>query len=201
MDQLKIGRFIAEMRKEQGMTQARMADMLDISDRTVSKWERGRGLPEVSLMLPLCECLGITVNDLLTGERVTQMDYRKRAEENMLNLIGENQENRKRMTMSVICGVITVIAVCALVVIASFIVMPALARIGLLLLSAAVGVTGIGAAAALEIRAGYYQCPSCGEIFVPTMGEYVKGYHTFTRRRLKCPKCGKVGMCRHRIVR
>ena len=134
MDQLKIGRFIAEMRKEQGMTQARMADMLDISDRTVSKWERGRGLPEVSLMLPLCECLGITVNDLLTGERVTQMDYRKRAEENMLNLIGENQENRKRMTMSVICGVITVIAVCALVVIASFIVMPALARIGLLLL-------------------------------------------------------------------
>ena len=53
----------------------------------------------------------------------------------------------------------------------------------------------------LEASAGYYQCPNCQELFVPTMGAYVKGYHTLTKRRLKCPHCGKVSMCKHRITR
>ena len=71
MDQIKIGKFIADTRKERNITQRQLADALHISDKTVSKWERGKGLPKVSLMLPLCEELGISVNDLLTGERVT----------------------------------------------------------------------------------------------------------------------------------
>ena len=62
-------------------------------------------------------------------------------------------------------------------------------------------VAGIWAAAMLEVKAGYYECPHCKALFVPTMGQYVKGYHTLTRRRLTCPECGKTGMCRHRIVR
>ncbi len=90
MDQVKIGKFIAQMRKEQNLTQRGLADKLSISDKTVSKWERGRGLPEVSLMLPLCGALGITVNDLLTGQRVAEADYQTRAEENMMNLLREN---------------------------------------------------------------------------------------------------------------
>ena len=69
MDQLKTGKFIAEMRKSKGLTQKQLADALLISDKTVSKWECGNGLPEVSLMLPLCEILGITVNELITGKR------------------------------------------------------------------------------------------------------------------------------------
>lgn len=120
MDQVKIGKFIAQMRKEQNLTQRGLADKLSISDKTVSKWERGRGLPEVSLMLPLCGALGITVNDLLTGQRVAEADYQTRAEENMMNLLRENAENKKRMALSVICGCVTVIAVCALVALASF---------------------------------------------------------------------------------
>ena len=78
MDQAKIGRFIAERRKAQGLTQRQLADALSISDKTVSKWECGKGLPEVSLMLPLCGALQITVNDLLTGAVVSETDYRKR---------------------------------------------------------------------------------------------------------------------------
>lgn len=109
MDQVKIGKFIAQMRKEQNLTQRGLADKLSISDKTVSKWERGRGLPEVSLMLPLCGALGITVNDLLTGQRVAEADYQTRAEENMMNLLRENAENKKRMALSVICGCVTVI--------------------------------------------------------------------------------------------
>ena len=78
MDQARIGKFIAEMRKAKRLTQRQLADALAISDKTVSKWECGKGLPEVSLMLPLCEALEITVNDLLSGERVSGTDYQRR---------------------------------------------------------------------------------------------------------------------------
>ena len=121
-------------------------------------------------MLPLCEILQITVNDLLSGEKVAEGEYQKKAEENMMDLIWENAENKEHMPLSIICGVITAIA-------------------------------GIGAAARLEVKAGYYECPHCGALFVPTMIDYVKGYHTLTRRRLTCPVCGKTSMCRHRITR
>ena len=78
MDQIKIGKFIASMRKEQSYTQRQLADLLGISDKTVSKWERGNGLPEVSLMLPLCECLHINVNELLSGQRLTAPNTKKK---------------------------------------------------------------------------------------------------------------------------
>ena len=70
MDQIRIGQFIAATRKAKGLTQRQLAAQLSISDKTISKWETGKGLPDVSLMLPLCGALGITVNDLLTGEQV-----------------------------------------------------------------------------------------------------------------------------------
>ena len=53
----------------------------------------------------------------------------------------------------------------------------------------------------LDIKAGYFECPHCKELFIPNMNDYVKGYHTFTKRRLTCPKCGETGMCKHRVVR
>ena len=201
MDQIKIGKFIAEIRKEQNFTQRQLADTLSISDKTVSKWECGKGLPEVSLMIPLCDALQITVNDLLTGERVSEVDYQKKAEENMMNLIKENEENKKRKALSIICGVITIIAVCSLVVIASYIAIPTIARIALIVFAIITAVAGFGAAAMLEVKAGYYECPHCKALFVPTMGEYVKGYHTLTKRKLKCHECGNTGMCKHRIIR
>lgn len=152
-------------------------------------------------MLPLCASLDITVNDLLSGERVNSTDYQKKAEKNMMDLMKENEENKRWMILSVICAVITVIAVCALVVIASLLEMPVIVRVALLIFAAVVAATGIGAAAVLDVKAGYYQCPHCHAVFVPTMAQYVKGLHTLTRRRLTCPGCGRTSMCRHRIVR
>lgn len=201
MDQIKIGKFIAEVRKQKNLTQRQLADVLSISDKTISKWECGKGLPEISLMMPLCEVLQITVNDLLSGERVSKIDYQKKAEENMMDLMKENQENRNRMALSLICGVITIIAVCSLVVIASYLEMPAVVRVALIVFAFATAVVGIGAAAVLDRKAGHFECPSCKMLFVPTMNAYVKAYHTWTKRRLTCPACGKTGMCRHRIVR
>lgn len=201
MDQSKTGKFIAQERRVQNLTQRQLADKLAISDKTVSKWECGKGLPEVSLMLPLCEILQITVNDLLSGEKVAEGDYQKKAEENMMDLIRKNAENKERMTLSIICGVITIIAVCALVMLASYLELPAAVRILLLVCAVLTAIAGIGAAARLEVKAGYYECPHCGTLFVPTMTDYVKGWHTLTRRRLTCPTCGKTSMCRHRITR
>ena len=201
MDQVKIGRFIARVRKEKEMTQRELADAIGISDKTVSKWERGNGLPEVSLMLPLCETLGISVNDLLTGERVSECDYKEKAEENMMNLLQENKENKKKVSLSIVCGLVTIVAVCSLVVIASYIEMHTAIRIMLVIFAMMVAAVGIGAAGVLENDAGWWECPHCKTEFKPTMKEYVKGYHTLTRRYLKCPECGKSSMCKHRIVR
>ena len=74
MNQMVTGKFIASERKRKGYTQRQLADLLQISDKTVSKWERGNGFPEVSLLLPLCNELDITVNELLSGERVSEED-------------------------------------------------------------------------------------------------------------------------------
>ncbi len=201
MDQIRIGKFIAESRKARNLTQRQLADILSISDKTISKWETGKGLPEVSLMLPLCTALDITVNDLLSGEKISSTDYQKKAEGNMMNLIKENEENKRNLIMSIIISSITIIAVCALIIIASFIDLSAIVRITAIVFSVIVAVAGIATAAMLDRKAGYFECPYCKELFVPSMGEYVKSYHTFAKRRLTCPKCGKTGMCRHRITR
>lgn len=100
MDQLKIEKFIACCRKEQALMQKALADILMISDKTVSKWECGKGLPEVSLMLPLCKVLNITVNELLSVDKIDENNYKEKAEENMMDLIKENQENKRNMLLS-----------------------------------------------------------------------------------------------------
>ena len=201
MEPTRIGRFIAERRKALGLTQRQLAEQLSVSDKAVSKWETGRGLPDVLLMPPLCAVLGITVNDLLSGERVGEGDYRKKAEENMMELMRENAENRQRLLQSIACGGVTVVAVCALVALAAFLPLPAFARVVLLLLAMATAVVGIWAAATLDARAGWFECPHCKELFAPPMADYVKGCHTFTKRRLTCPRCGQTAMCRHRVAR
>ena len=156
MDQIKIGKFIAKSRKSRNLTQKQLADTLSISDKTISKWECGKGLPEVSLMLPLCAALDITVNDLLSGEKVSPLDYQRKAEGNMMNLMKENEENKKRFTLSIITGVITIIAVCALITIASFMDLPTISRIILIIFSVGVAIVGLSATAILDIKAGYF---------------------------------------------
>ena len=86
MDQVKIGKFIAERRKAEGFTQAALAEKLNITDRAVSKWETGKSMPDTSLMLELCGLLGISVNELLSGERLDMDNYKKMAEENLMRL-------------------------------------------------------------------------------------------------------------------
>ena len=111
MDQIKIGKFIAQLRTEQGMTQKELAEKLSISDKTVSKWECGRGLPEVSLMTELCQQLGVSINELLSGQRLDETQYRQKAEENMTVLMKEKTAGK--LVLHFAFGVLLFLAVMA----------------------------------------------------------------------------------------
>lgn len=126
MDQVKIGRFIAEVRKEQNYTQKALAEKLGVSDRTVSKWECGKGMPETSLMMPLCEILKISVNELLSGKRLSMEEFSKKAEENVMNLMETKGSNRRRKMEAFITMLLSVVF---LVVILFFSVQPGLVKV------------------------------------------------------------------------
>lgn len=196
MDLIRTGRLIAGERKRKGFTQRQLADVLGISDKTVSKWERGNGFPDVSLLLPLCGELELTVNELLAGERVAEEDYKKKAEENMVNLVREAQESKKKIVLSVLVAVLMLLAVVPLFVLASMLDLAVWARCVLVGIGLAQIVLAIIIACVLDREAGAFECPECGERFVPSMGEYMMAFHTITRRRLRCPKCGAKRYCK-----
>lgn len=200
MDQIKTGRFIAEMRKDKSLTQRQLADILCISDKAVSKWETGKGMPEVSLMMPLCEQLGITVNELLSGERLSSNDYKMKAEEIIMDLVREREENKKKIVLGVIVGIITIIGGVTLVTVSGILEMPDWARVLLIAIGLIVMFGGIGVAAVLDMDAGTFECRHCKTRFVPTAGAYIAGPHTLTTRYLKCPECGKKSYCKRRLT-
>ena len=200
MDQITTGRFIAERRKARGLTQRELAELVNISDKTVSKWERGLGLPEVSLMLPLCKELDISVNELLSGKKLSATEYKQNAEDNILSLIQEERAKTKFQTIiAVIVVVATFFAGLTLIMLSGFLEMKTLYRILLIVIGAVVILTGIGVAVALEITCGAFECRKCGHRFVPSVGAYLMGIHTATTRFLKCPKCKKMSGCARRM--
>ncbi len=99
MEQRKIGQFIAELRKEQELTQQELADRISVSNKTVSKWECGNGMPDISSIIPLCQVLNITVNELIAGERLTQDNYSQKADENMMHFMEKEEKQQKKSTL------------------------------------------------------------------------------------------------------
>lgn len=198
MDHVKIGRFIAEERKRKKYTQKQLSERLEISDKTVSKWERGNGFPEVSLLLPLCKELDITVNELLCGERVSEEEYRKKAEENMVNMIREKEENKKKLMLTAVIGVISTVTFVTLIMVVCMYtnVMELPVKIALILIACAVFAVGLAIAMEGERRIGYYKCKKCEELFLPTFAAYTLGMHTVKSRYMKCPHCGARSWCR-----
>ena len=200
MDQIKIGKFIAQMRMEKSLTQRELADTLCISDKTVSKWENGKGMPEVSLMMPLCEALDITANELLSGERLTQENYIKKAEENIMTLVKEREESKKKIILSAIVAVITIIGGTTLITVSGMFEMEVWSRVLLIAIGLIVIFGGIAVAAALEMEAGTFECRHCKHRFVPTAGAYIAGPHSLTTRYLRCPECGQKSYCKRRLT-
>ncbi len=199
MDQIKIGRFIAATRKEQNFTQRQLAEKLNISDKTVSKWECGNGLPEASLMLPLCDALKINVNELLSGERLSDDNYHEKAEENVMDLIREKEESKKKIILSAMVAGLTIIVALPMFIISGILEMETWLRFLLIGIGLFVIIIGIIIACILDRDAGTFECSKCGTRFTPDMKSYIMGAHTITKRHLKCPHCGESSYCKHRL--
>ena len=192
MDQIKIGRFIAACRKDVGLTQAQLAEKLNVTDRAVSKWERGLSLPDSSIMLTLCGLLKITVNDLLSGERVIMENYNKELESNLLEMVRQKEAADKRLLrLEVAIGVTATVVLFLLVLLAAYVTMATWLRVVLILFGFAVFLVGCFCALRIEQVAGYYACDACGHRYVPTFGAVNLAMHMGRTRYMRCPHCGK----------
>lgn len=192
MDQIKIGKFISSCRKEQGMTQAALAEKLGISDRAVSKWETGKSMPDSGIMLELCELLGINVNELLSGERIMTEVYDKRAEENLLEMRRQIEEkNRQLLRTEYLIVIPAVVLGLVLILVASFVEIPSVWRGTLIFFAVAMIVVFAFIAVGIEQKAGYYECQKCHDRHVPTFWQTNLAPHIGRTRYMKCPACGR----------
>jgi transcriptional regulator with XRE-family HTH domain len=192
MDQEKIGKFIAERRKAAGLTQAQLAEQLNITDRAVSKWERGKALPDSSIMLALCGMLGITVNDLLSGEVVTVEHYNQELEKNLLEMIKQKEQADQRLlSLEVFVGITASVTLFALIAVAVFVKMEDWLRVSLIALGFALFLAGCFYALRIEQVAGYYECKVCGHKYVPTYRAVNAAPHMGRTRYMRCPECGQ----------
>ena len=192
MNQIKIGQFIAEKRKENGFTQMQLAEMLGITDRAISKWERGKAMPDYSIILDLCAKLKINVNDLLSGEVVSMDNYNKEMENNLLEMIKQKEEADKRLlTLEIILGIISVLPLIAAVIIAGTVPMDEWKSSLLVGLSLFPLLIATPFALKIEQKAGYYECRKCGHKHVPQYGSVFWAMHMGRTRYMRCPKCHK----------
>ena len=190
MNQVKIGQFIKEIRKEKNLTQREVAQKLCISEKTVSKWETGNGLPEVSSMLPLCKLLGISINELLSGERLDEKQYIEKAEENMAYLVDRTTPQNKVIISTISC-ILVILSVIALSLLAALFVIQIWLKFVIIGIAIIVVVADVLVILLVAVNTEIYTCEKCGEKFVPTLTAYFWAPHTFKRRYLKCPHCGK----------
>ena len=197
MDQLKIGRFIAECRKQNSLTQMQLSEMLGITDKAISKWERGIAMPDSSIMLELCNILGISVNELLSGEKINMESNEKKNEQLLLEMTKE-LEKKNKMIWSAMWTIMIVSIVCLIagILIAAYVI-PA----GVWQLVAIIGITALFLipcfyALKLEVSVGAYKCKNCGHEFVPTYKEVLNAMHMGTTRYLKCPNCNQRTWCK-----
>ena len=201
MDQIKIGRFIAECRRLQGLTQAQLAEKLNITDRAVSKWETGRSLPDAALMLALCEILDISVNELLNGERVTMENKQEKNEQILLEMAKELERKNKTIwtTMWVIM-IVSITALLAGILAAAFFVPEGPWQLVVIVAVTVLFLIPCFYALKLEVSVGAYKCKNCGAEVLPTYKEALNAMHMGTTRYLKCPKCNKRTWCK-KVIR
>ena len=203
MDQVKIGKFIAQVRKEKQLTQKQLADLLNISDKTISKWETGRGLPDVSMILFLCEILDINANELLSGERIPDELYKEKAEETILNIVGEKKRHINSMIYETIFLLFMAAACIALINITTYVDMSNTAQLVLYISVGVIFVLTLVTFGMIDRKTGYFECTKCHNIFVPTAKTYIKSLMTVTpwSAKFRCPACQEVTKCKRRFSR
>ncbi len=197
MNQLKIGKFIAECRKQKNLTQLQLAEKLGITDKAISKWERGIAMPDTSIMLELCDILGISVNELLSGEKVIMENNNEKNEQLLLEMAKEIEYKNKTIwnTMWAIM-IVSITALVAGLFIARFLIPEGVWQLVTILGLCVVFLIPCFYALKLEVSVGVYKCKICGQEIVPTYTQALNAMHMGTTRYLKCPNCNKRTWCK-----
>lgn len=192
MDQIKIGRFIAECRKKNNLTQMQLAEKLNITDRAISKWENGKSMPDSSIMLDLCNELKISVNELLSGEVIKMNDYNEKLEQNLIDMVKQKEEiDRKLLRLEIVVGYISSITFLILIFVASFVEMQNWIRILLIAFGLMTFAVGVYNCIKIEQTAGYYECAKCHHKYIPTYSSVLWSMHINRTRYMKCPNCNQ----------
>lgn len=192
MDQTKIGKFIAERRKSAGLTQNQLAERLAITDRAVSKWENGRSLPDSSIMLELCSILGISVNELLSGEEISMENYNKELENHLIEMIKQKEKADKQLLfLEYLVGGLLVAVLLSAAMIASFVQMEEWLRVVIILGGLVPLLIATPFMLKIEQTAGYYECKLCGHRYVPKYKAVFMAMHAGRTRYMCCPECKK----------
>ncbi len=197
MDQVKIGKFIAERRKAVKLTQMQLAEKLGITDRAVSKWETGRAMPDSSIMLELCAILEISVNELLSGEKFMTENNNEKNEQLLLDMTKElEQKNKTIWTAMWAIMTVSIMALLIGILIAAYLIPEGVWQLVTILGISVVFLIPCFYALKLEVSVGAYKCKKCGHEIVPTYKEALNAMHRGTTRYLKCPKCQRRTWCK-----
>ena len=197
MDQLKIGKFIADCRKQKALTQLQLAEKLGITDKAISKWERGVAMPDSSIMLELCDILDISVTELLSGEKISMDNTNQKNEQLMLDMAKELEKKNKTIWSSMwAIMIVSMTALIAGIFIAAFLIPEGVWQLVTILGVCVMFLIPCFYALKLEVSVGAYKCKNCGYEIVPTYKEVMMAMHRGFTRHLMCPKCNKRTWCK-----
>lgn len=195
MDLGVIGKFISKQRKKCGLTQVQLAEKINVSEKTISKWETGKGFPDTTLMLPLCKELNITANELLSGKLLpTESEYKEIAEKNLVELKAKQEKSDKLMlSLEWVVGILSSMFIITMTMVASYCQMADGWRIALIVWGFLNCLVGIHFCLIIEQKAGFYECGCCHHKYVPTYKQVLWSAHMGRTRHMKCPNCNKRG--------
>lgn len=195
MNYNKIGEFISNERKNKKLTQAKLAEQLFVSEKTVSKWENGKGIPDTTTLPKLCEIFNVSINELLNGCKIANEEYRQRAEEELLNLQKERENlNKLFLKIEIAFAVLTLLSLFASITFAIIIAekfRAVVIPIIIIALSFVLSIISFCFCLKIEQKAGYYVCKHCGHKHIPSYKQVNRAMHIGFSRYMKCPKCNK----------
>ena len=192
MDQIKIGKFIGEQRKVHNLTQSELSEKLGITDRAISKWERGICLPDAGLMLDLCKILEISVNELLTGEKIPMENNTEIMEKNLIEMAALNERTNKILIHTeYILIALMVFIVIAGALVSSYLVSESWLRAVIMGICFLLIFVIAPFCWRIETKTGYYQCGKCGHKYIPSYKASIWSPHMVLNKYMKCPECGK----------
>ena len=197
MNYSKIGNFIKNERKSKKLTQAKLAEMLFVSEKTISKWENGNGIPDTSSLPKLCEILGVDLSELLNGEKSSTKNSNQKNEQLLYNITEELESKNKIIWRAMwVIMTVSIIALISGLLIARFLILEGVWQLITIIGFSVVFLIPCFYVLKLEVSVGAYKCKNCGQEITPSYKQALNSMHIGTTRYLKCPNCKKRSWCK-----